>query len=206
MADSVPLDAAVDSVPIPIACQETVLKGVPKAVLSDDVKLKLAEQINSDMEVRHVLLISVKRNKQHMVEEMPLATNEHLFPSQITKATLCKWIVECTAECVEWEKEVSTEEKDGGSKESGQDNLADDSHKLAWVKLMRDLRALTVEDRPGSAQKKQKVRFNGLTGKIITPSLSAPRPSIAGAAAPTAEGYAMRRRNIMKHTSQGKYK
>jgi hypothetical protein len=62
MADSVPLDAAVFSVPIPIARQKTVLKGVPKAVLSDDVKLKLAEHINSDMEVRHVLLISGKRN------------------------------------------------------------------------------------------------------------------------------------------------
>jgi hypothetical protein len=55
-----------------------------------------------------------------VVEEMLLATNEYLVPSQITKATLCKWIVECTAECVEWEKEASTEKKDGGSKNSGQ--------------------------------------------------------------------------------------
>ena len=42
MADSVPLDTAVDSVPIPIARQKTGQKGGPKAVLTDDVKLKLA--------------------------------------------------------------------------------------------------------------------------------------------------------------------
>ncbi len=169
--------------PIPIARQKTIPKGVLKAVLSDDVTLKLAEHINSDMEVRHVFLISGKRNKQHVVQEMLLATNEYLIPSQVTKAKLCKWIVECIVEYdVEWEKEVSTEEKDGGSKKSGQDNLADDSHKLAWVHLMREARALTVtvEDRPGSAQKKKKALFNGLMGRIITPSLSALLPSIAG--------------------------
>ena len=65
--------------------------------------------------------------------------------------------------------------------------MPDDSHKLAWVQLMREARARTDEDRPGSAQKKQRVKFNGLTGKIITPSVSAPRPSIAGPAAPTEE-------------------
>jgi hypothetical protein len=122
-----PLDTAVDLVPIPGVRLKNVPKCVPKAVLSDDVKLKLAEHINSDMEVRHILLISGKRNKQHVVEEMLTATNEYLTPSQITKATLSKWIVECIAECVEWEKEVSIQEKDGGSKKSGQDNLADDS-------------------------------------------------------------------------------
>jgi hypothetical protein len=42
MADSVPLDTAVDSVPIPIARQKTVPKAVLKAVLSDNLKLKLA--------------------------------------------------------------------------------------------------------------------------------------------------------------------
>ncbi len=41
-ADSVPLDTAVDSVPIPIARQKTVPKAVLKAVLSDNLKLKLA--------------------------------------------------------------------------------------------------------------------------------------------------------------------
>ena len=107
-------------------------------------------------------------------DEMLVLTNEYLFPSQITKPTLSKWIVECIAECVEWEAELSTEEKDGGSKKSGQDNMPDDSHKLAWVQLMSEARALTVEDRPGSAQKKQEVKFDGLTGKTITPSLSAP--------------------------------
>jgi hypothetical protein len=84
MADSVPLDSAVDLVPIPGVRLKNVPKGVPKAVLSDDVKLKLAEHINSDMEVRHVLLISGKRNKLHVVEEMLTATNEYLTPSQIT--------------------------------------------------------------------------------------------------------------------------
>ncbi len=119
MADSVPLDTAVDVVPTPGVRLKNVPKGVPKAVLSDDVKLKLAEHIHSDMEVRHVLHISGKRNKQHVVEKMLTATNEYLTPSQITKATLSKWIVECIAECVDWEKEVSIEEKDGGSKKSG---------------------------------------------------------------------------------------
>ena len=178
MADSVPLDSAADSVPIPIARQKTVPKGGHKAVLTDDVKLKLAQRhISSELDVRHVLLISGKRNKQRVVDEMLFLTNEYLFPSQITKPTLSKWIEECIAECVEWEAELSTEEKDGGSKKSGQDNMPDDSHKLAWVQtvqLMSEARALTVEDRPGSAQKKQEVKFDGLTGKTITPSLSAP--------------------------------
>ena len=43
-----------------------------------------------------------------------------------------------------------------------------------------------VKDRPDSGHIKKKCKFNGLTGKIITPSLPVPRPSIAGAAAPTA--------------------
>ncbi len=42
MADSVPLDTAVDLVPIPGVRLKNVPKGVSKAVLSDDVKLKLA--------------------------------------------------------------------------------------------------------------------------------------------------------------------
>ena len=86
-----------------------------------------------------------------------------------------------------WEAELTTEEKDGGSKKSGQDNMPDDAHKLAWVQLMRDTRAILVKDRPESAPMKKKCKFNGLTGKIITPSLPALRPSIAGPAAPTAE-------------------
>ena len=85
MADCVPLDTSVDSVHIPVARQKSIPKGFTKAVLSDDVKLKLAEHINSEMEVRHVLLISGNRNKQHVVEEMLLATNEYLIPSQITE-------------------------------------------------------------------------------------------------------------------------
>ena len=115
-----------------------------------------------------------------------MLTNEYLTPITITKATLNKWIGECIEACIEWEEEILTEDKDGGSKKSGQDNMPDDSHKRAWVQLMRDTRALTVKDRPESAQGKKKPKFNGLTGKIITPSLSVLRPSIAGAAAPTA--------------------
>jgi hypothetical protein len=54
MADSVPLDTALDLVPI----LGVRLKNTP-AVLSDDVRLKLAEHIYSDMDVRdmEVLLI-----------------------------------------------------------------------------------------------------------------------------------------------------
>ncbi len=58
-----------------------------------------------------------------MVDKMCELTYEYLFPSQITKATLNTWIFECIAECVEWEAEFSTEEKDGGSKKGGQDNM-----------------------------------------------------------------------------------
>ncbi len=65
----------MDPVPIPIARLKTVSKGVPKASFSDDMKLKIAEHINSDIEVRHVFLISGKRNEQHVVDEMLVATN-----------------------------------------------------------------------------------------------------------------------------------
>jgi hypothetical protein len=122
----------------------------------------------------------------HVIEELLAHTNEYLTPVTITKATLNKWLGECILECVEWEAEQLTEEKDGGSKKSGQDNMPDDSHKLAWVQLMRETRALTAKHHLESVQSKKKCKFNGLTGKIITPSLPAPRPSIAGPAAPTA--------------------
>jgi hypothetical protein len=112
-----------------------------------------------------------------LFDEMLVLTNEYIFPSQITKPTLCKWIAECIAECVEWEAEVSTEEKDGCSKKSGQDNMPDKSHKLAWVQLMREVGVLTVGDRPARAQKKQKVKFDGLTGEShnAMPSCTAAR-------------------------------
>jgi hypothetical protein len=73
------------------------------------------------LDVRHVILISGTKNKGHVVDEMLVLTNEYIFPSQITKQTFCKWIVECIAECVEWEAEVSesTQEKDGGSRKVG---------------------------------------------------------------------------------------
>ena len=60
-------------------------------------------------------------------------------------------------------------------------------HKLAWVQLMRETKALLDKERPESNPIKKKSRFNGLTGKIITPSLPVQRPSIAGPAAPTAK-------------------
>ena len=51
MADSVPLDTALDLVPI----LGVRLKNVP-AVLSEDVRLKLAEHVYSDVEVRDMEL------------------------------------------------------------------------------------------------------------------------------------------------------
>ena len=50
---------------------------------------------------------------------------------------------------------------------------------------MRDTRAFLDKDRPESAPMKKKCKFNFLTGKIVTPSLPALRPSIAGPAAQT---------------------
>ncbi len=41
---------------------------------------------------------------------MLVLTNEYLFPSQITKHNLSKWIVECIVECVEWEVKLATKE------------------------------------------------------------------------------------------------
>jgi hypothetical protein len=187
MADSLPSGIAVDSVSIPIARQKSGPKAGQKSALSDDVKLKLAQHISSDLEIRHVLLIPGKRNKQHVITELLDHTNEYLTPMNITKATLNKWLVDCIAECLEWEVEFATEEKDGGSRKSGQDNLPDDAHKQAWVQLMREARALTAKDQTESAQVRKKSKFNLLTGKVITPSLPAPRPSIAGPAAPTDE-------------------
>ncbi len=55
-----------------------------------------------------------------MIEELLAHTSEYLTPVTITKATLNKWIGECILECVEWEAELLTEEKDFGSKKSGQ--------------------------------------------------------------------------------------
>ena len=83
MADSVPLDTAADSVPIPIARQKTVPKGGHNAVLTDDVKLKLAQHISSELDVRHVLLISGKRNKQHEMSVSGYKRIYHLRTSQL---------------------------------------------------------------------------------------------------------------------------
>ena len=185
MADSLPLGAAVDPVSSPIERLTSRPKGGPKTSLTDDVKLKLAEHIQSDLEVRHLLLIPGRRNKKHFLEELLVETNNSLTPITITLGTLNKWLAACLEEAVEWESEALTEEKDGGSKKSGQDNMPNDAYKQAWVQLMKEARVLIRQDNPESGQSKKKTKFNGLTGKIITPSLPAPRPSIAGAAAPT---------------------
>ena len=55
---------------------------------------------------------------------------------------------------VEWEEELQTEEKDGGSKKSGQDNMPDESQ-LAWVQLMRDARAKDQAENPQSKKQKK---------------------------------------------------
>ena len=92
MADSLPLGKAVGSAPIPIvlhiARQKTGPKVGQKSALSDDVKLKLAQHISSEFDTRHVLLISGKRGKNHVVDEMlVLKTNisfHHRLPRQLS--------------------------------------------------------------------------------------------------------------------------
>ncbi len=179
MADSLTLGTDVDAVSSPIEHLTTCRKGGQKSSLSDDVKLKLAQDISSQLDLRHIVLIPEKRNKTYVIEKLLALINEYLTSITVNKATLNKWLVDCMAECVDWEAELLTEEKDVGSKKSRQDNMPDDSHKLAWVQLMRDIRALTVKDRPDSGHSKKRCKLNGLTGKIITPSLPEPRPSIA---------------------------
>ena len=158
-----PLETAVDAVPVPISRQKTGPKAGHKNLLSDDVKLKLAEHISSDLDVRYILLIPGKRNKQHVTAELLALINDYLTPVNVTKSTLNKWLADCIVESVEWEEELHTEEKDGGSKKSGQDNMPDESHKLAWVQLMRDARARDQAENPQS-KKQKKCQFNGLTG------------------------------------------
>ncbi len=58
-------------------------------------------------------------------------TMKYFTPMNIVEATLNKWLFQCIAECFEWQAELFTEEKDGVSKKSGQDNVPDDEHKLA---------------------------------------------------------------------------
>ena len=64
MADSLPLGTDVNAVPSPIARLKTGPKGGQKSSLSDDVKLKLAQHISSQLDIRHILLIPGKRNKK----------------------------------------------------------------------------------------------------------------------------------------------
>jgi len=72
-------------------------------LLSDDVKLKLAEHISSGLDIRYVLLIPVKKNKQHITAELLDLINEYLTPVRVTKHTLNKWLADCIVESVECE-------------------------------------------------------------------------------------------------------
>ena len=98
MADSMPLDTDVDAVPSPIEHLTNSRKGGQKSSLSDDVKLKLAQDISSQLDIRHIVLIPEKRNKTHVIEELLALTNEYLTPITVNKATLNKWLVDCMQE------------------------------------------------------------------------------------------------------------
>ncbi len=97
MADSLPLGTDVDAVPSPIEHLTTGRKGGQKSSFSDDVKLKLAHDISSQLDIRHILLIPEKINKTHVIEELLAVTNEYLNPITVNKATLNKWLADCMA-------------------------------------------------------------------------------------------------------------
>ncbi len=181
MADSLPDGDDASSLPEPIVRQKTGPKGAQSA-LSVDIKLKLAEIITNEFEKLHVVLISGKRNQANAIEDILQKLHEYMVPVTISKVTLKRWLSECVKECLLWEEEYATEEKDGGSKKSGQDNIQDEPHKLAWVQLMRDVREQI--DRAEHVQRTKKQKFN-FAPKSAPSVFPAPRPSIAGAAAPT---------------------
>ena len=60
-----------------------------KNLLSDDVKLKLAEHISSDLDVRYILLIPGKRNKQHVTAELLALINDYLNSQQMACGLHC---------------------------------------------------------------------------------------------------------------------
>jgi hypothetical protein len=62
MADSLPLGTDVYAVPSPIVHLKTGRKGGQKSSLSD-VKLKLAQDISPQLDIRHILLIPEKKKK-----------------------------------------------------------------------------------------------------------------------------------------------
>jgi hypothetical protein len=70
-------------------------------------------------------------------------------------------------DCLVWEEELATEEKDGGSKKSEEDATPETPHKQAWVQLMRDVRERMDRE---EAQKKKKPKFNAPTALHITSS------------------------------------
>jgi hypothetical protein len=80
-------------------------KAGSKSAVTDDIKLKLAEHISSDLVIRHLTLISRKRNKAQVMDEPFQHIKEYINPITIHKPTLSKWLVEIMDECVEWEKE-----------------------------------------------------------------------------------------------------
>ena len=85
MADSMPLDTAVESVPIPIARQKTGAKGDHKAAVLGDVKSS-SLHIISDLDERRVL----RKEKQSTCSRQETGYNEYLFPTQIALPTLSK--------------------------------------------------------------------------------------------------------------------
>ena len=112
MADSLQVEPVPDAVPAPISRLKTGPKTGHKNLLSDDVKLKLAEHISSDLDVRYVLLIPGKRNKQHITAELLDLINEYLTPVHVTKHTLNKWLADCIVESVEWEARDAGDEEE----------------------------------------------------------------------------------------------
>ena len=181
MAASLPDGDDASSVPLALVRQKTGPKG-SQSGLGDDIKLKLAEFITDDFEALHVVLISGKRNQASALEDLLQKLLEYMVPVTIAKVTLKRWLAECMKECLVWEEEYSTEEKDGGSKKSGADNIREAPHKLAWVQLMRDVRE---QNNRVEARKTKKSKFNHQPTTSAQSGIPAPRPSIAGAAAPS---------------------
>jgi hypothetical protein len=102
---------AGDAVPVAISRQKTGPKAQAgnKSMLTDDVELKLAEYISSDLDIRYVLVIAGRRNKEHTTDELLALVNDYITPSTIGKPTLNKWLAECIVESVEWEEELTTD-------------------------------------------------------------------------------------------------
>ncbi len=163
--------------PVPLSRQKTGPK-CGMSALTDDMRQKLADFFADDLDIRYIGLVVGKRNQGHVIEELLKHVNDYIVPVTITRATLKRWLSACMNDCLVWEEEIATEEKDGGSKKSGEDATPETPHKQAWVQLMRDVRERMDRE---EAQKKKKAKFNAPSALIST----SPRPYIASAAAPT---------------------